>query len=388
MSAGAETQGKYALYGAYASLYTGKARSYLRKKGISFIERMPAHPRFREHVSVIAESKRIPILETPDGQIIQDTTAIFDHVEAVHPTPPALPPGPKQRLAAHLIEYFASENLVRVAWHFRWSFLEENLHFVKREFGRSFKPQGSDAELDHYGNIIVSRMHGYRKATGITPEMYGTLQDIYFDVLDALEEHFTAHPFLFGGLPSIADFSLMGPLFAHLGRDPYPLHLMQRRTPRVFRWVEHMSTPEIQSPEFADTPMEYLAGDEVPETILRLLRQLCGDYNVQILANAHLYNDWVAANPGLAPGALVSSEGLDQPSLGDIAVDLRGHRLVMASQIHGLWIFQRALNWYRGLDPAARAACDALAVSVGAAPLLAIELARPLTRVRNRLAVA
>ena len=31
----------YTLYGAPVSLYTGKVRSYLRKQGIDFVERMP-----------------------------------------------------------------------------------------------------------------------------------------------------------------------------------------------------------------------------------------------------------------------------------------------------------------------------------------------------------
>jgi len=30
-----------------------------------------------------------------------------------------------------------------LAWRYRW-FFDENLHFVKMDFGRSFRPQGSD----------------------------------------------------------------------------------------------------------------------------------------------------------------------------------------------------------------------------------------------------
>ena len=38
------------LYGSHASYATAKTRAYLRKKGIPFVERLPAHPRFRSHV--------------------------------------------------------------------------------------------------------------------------------------------------------------------------------------------------------------------------------------------------------------------------------------------------------------------------------------------------
>ena len=66
----------------------------------------------------------------------------------------------------------------------------------------------------------------------------------------------------------------MAPLFAHLGRDPYPLHIKQQRAPRVFRWVEHMNTPEIRMPEFPDFPQSYLNDDEVPLQVVSLLRLL------------------------------------------------------------------------------------------------------------------
>jgi type III restriction enzyme len=47
-----------------------------------------------------------------------------------------------------------AENL-KIAWHFRWDYPEPNRHFVVREFGRSFKPRGTDELLDHYGKLLV-----------------------------------------------------------------------------------------------------------------------------------------------------------------------------------------------------------------------------------------
>jgi len=41
----------YTLYGAYASYYTAKVRSYLRKKAIPFVERLPSDPMFRSQCS-------------------------------------------------------------------------------------------------------------------------------------------------------------------------------------------------------------------------------------------------------------------------------------------------------------------------------------------------
>ncbi len=380
------TDGLHVLYGAYASFYTGKTRSYLRKKAIPFVERLPSHPRFRKHVSPAADSKRIPILEAPDGTIVQDTTEIFEYLERRHPAIPALPKGPRQRLAAYLVDLFASENM-RIAWHYRWNFPRENLYFVSMDFGRSFKPQGSDGELKYYGDIIAKQMDGHRPDFGITPELYPTLETIYFDLLDRLEKHFTAHPYLLGGQPGIGDYGLMGPLFAHLGRDPHPRSLMQQRAVRVFRWTEQMNTPEIQSPEFPETPVAYLDDDEVPETVCALLRMFCADYACVYRETAKLYADWTKANAELSSGSIVSAEDRDQPSLGKITVPLRDKSITMASQLHSLWLLQRTLNWYHGLADAERKKAEAFADACGATSLLSTNIARPLMRVRNRLAV-
>ena len=387
-AAAPEASGRpYVLYGAYASFYTGKTRSYLRKKGIPFVERLPSYPRFRQEVSPTARSVRIPILETPDGYVIQDTTAIFEFLERRFPDPPALPSGPRQRLAAYLVDLFASEG-ARIAWHFRWNYPEVNRHFVIREFGRSFKPQGPDELLDHYGGLVARQMDGHRARIGITEAMYPALDDIYHEWLDVLEAHFTTHPYLFGGLPSVGDFGLMGPLFAHLGRDPYPLHIMQRRAPRVFRWVEHMNAPEIQSPEFPDTPMAYLADDAVPATVAAMLRTFIADQGPIYTASAERYAQWVAQNPDRAPGSPISDTDHDQPTLGEITVPLRGHAVTMGAPTHALWLLQRTLEWLRALPAAERADADAFAAEIGAGPLLAVDLPRRLTRVGNRLAVA
>ena len=39
---------------------------------------------------------------------------------------------------------------------------------------------------------------------------------------DGLDRHFASHRFLFGDRPSLGDYGLIGPLYAHLGRDPWP----------------------------------------------------------------------------------------------------------------------------------------------------------------------
>ena len=87
---------------------------------------------------------------TPDSEVIQDTVEIVDYLEPRFRSLPAFPATPKQRVFAHLMELLASEGLLHLAWLHRWLH-EDNYFFVEMDFGRSFSPQGSDAELMKYG---------------------------------------------------------------------------------------------------------------------------------------------------------------------------------------------------------------------------------------------
>lgn len=374
------------LYGSHASYATARTRSYLRKKGIPFIERLPSHPRFREHVRPNTGSHRIPQLELPDGSVIQDSVAILDALEALHPERPAYPPGPRQQLAARMFEVLIDGLLGRVAWHYRWNFMEENYRFVGREFGRSFKPQGSDEELDHYGRIIADRMEGKRKGMGVTEAVFPALEAIYTDALDLLEVHFTNTPYLFGGRPSVADFTLMGPLFGHLARDPQPATLMKLRAPRVFRWTEAMNTPEIQTPEFPDVPTEFAADDVLPGQTLELLRLCLRDVGGDLPRTAELFNDWVADKSTWPAGSVVSKDA-DEPSIGSFDVTLRGAPVRTHASLYPLWVLQRGLDWFASLEEAESKACRELMVACGGEALLDVQLDRRLTRVENRIAL-
>ncbi len=368
------------LYGSYASYSTAKVRSYLRKKGIPFIERLPSHGRFRNHIRPTSGSHRIPQLETGDGEVLQDSTTILDALEARYPAIPALPPTPRQRLVAHLMELFGSEGLVLLAWRYRW-FYEDNLHFVKMDFGRSFRPQGTDDELLHYGQIIADRMLS-RGNLEASPALLESMERSFAELLRRLEAHLIRFPFMLGGHPSVADYSLMGALHAHMGRDPVPLHFMQRHAPRVFRWVEHMNTPEIQSPEFPDYPITFAEDDEVPETFLAVLEHLFDEHLERFAREALGYSQHVAA---LAPepGSMISEED-DQPRLPPTAVIWEGEENSVQPGVQNVWLLQRSLAYFAELNGSEQSRCRELLCACGGGALLDIQIARPPLRKHNR----
>ncbi|CAE7593579.1 PGY2 [Symbiodinium microadriaticum] len=375
----------YILFGSYASYYTAKTRSYLRKKGIPFIERLPSDPRFRDVARPASGSARIPQMMTPEGQVLQDTVTIQDELESRFSDRPAVPRGPRQRSFVHLMELLASDGLVMLAWMHRWIF-EGNFHFVKMDFGRSFKPQGTDEELLHYGNLIADKMMSNGSLPEATDELKASLDEQFLGLLKVMEAHLIKHPYFLGGHPSAADYAIMGALHAHMGRDPVPLHFMQKNAPRVFRWVEHMIVPEVQSPEFADREIDYPSGDQVPTTALAVLHYIAELVGERFVLMALAYNQMVK---DLAPkSGHVFDKDKDQPTLPPVEVEYRGQTHNTPISLYAIWVLQRAQEVFSSLDGNSRAVVEDMLGDGVALDLISVPLTVKLERVNNRLQVA
>lgn len=371
----------YTLYGSYASYYTAKVRAYLRKKSIPFVERLPSAPSFRETVRPASGTHRIPQLMTPEGTVLQDSVAIVDYLEARYPDLPAFPESPRQRTFVHLMELLGSEGLVQLAWQHRWMFTQ-NRRFVIQDFGRSFKPQGTDEALEKYGNLIADRMMSYGLPDS-TETVRRALDEQYLQLLQGFEAHLMVHPYLLGGHPSAADYAVMGALHAHLGRDPAGLRLMQDNAPRTFRWVEHMQVPEVQSPEFYARPVEYPDDDQVPETAMNILSFIAGEYGQSLALGVLAFDQAMSALNAVSGHRLDPDH--DQPKLAKQTVIYNGVAHDHAADLHGVWLAQRAQRFLQSQPPSVqRDVLDFFAQPV-VETLLNAPFNFPIARVNNRL---
>jgi glutathione S-transferase len=377
-----QTSGTYTLWGTAHSFYTGKIRSYLIKKGVAFRELYPTHPQFQARIVPSIGMMVVPVLETPDGQVLQDTSVMIDYVEARSPEPPMIPDMPLQRAVAWLLGAFGSEGLLPAGMHYRWSYRAQQEEFLRAEFGRAVHA-GPDRNARRLaGEQLMNYFNGFLPSLGVTPQTAPTVEAAYLDLLDALDVHFQHHPYLMGGRPSIADFGFMAPLFAHLARDPVPATLMKNVAPNVFRWTERMNTAGIADGEFHDHAEICLPGDGIAPTLEPVLRLMFQDWGPELLANATFYNDWVASNPELPAGQLVSAGGERKvhPTLGFIDYTWRGCAIHRASAPHGLWHFDRAAAHARSLGGEAATQFKALVQRTGGEQVMAIRLARALRR--------
>ena len=375
-----EAAGVCTLYGSYASYYTAKVRSYLRKKGIPFVERLPSDPAFREFVRPASGSHRIPQLVTPDGEVLQDSVTIVDCLEPRYPALPAFPDTPRQRTFVHLLELLGSEGLLRLAWLHRWMF-QENDRFVRMDFGRSFRPQGDDAALLKYGSLIADRMRSYGLPEP-TDAARAALEEDYVALLARFEAHLIEHPYLLGGHPSAADYAVMGAMHAHLGRDPAGLRTMQAHAPRTFRWVEHMLLPEVVAPEFAHRAVAFAEDDRVPDTALAILQFIAARYGDALLLNVLAFDQAVRR---LQPesGQCIDAEH-DQPVLPAERVEYAGAERQHRASVYGVWLAQRAQKYVRQLSAEEQAAIEQMLGAGVSRALLRAPLTRTVQRRENR----
>ena len=297
------SEGRYVLWGANWSLYTAKVRPYLIKKRIDYVEVCPSHPHFNDHIIPTVGYFTVPVLETPEGEIIADSTRILEHLETKFPDPPMLPEDKALAALAYLIHCFGSEGMHKSAMYQRWNTSYENRLFARNEFKRT-------TATPEIAETFAVSMRSYLPVLGIGHDhSIDMAVEKSIDALyDSLNTHFLKYPYILGGLPSLADYGLMGPLYAHHGRDISSNNRMKVNAPAVYRWVENMLRPPIVDQENWHVPQEYFSVDELPDTLQAFLKLIGKEYIPEVRAVIGLYHDWLDAEDRPA-GAIVDVEG-------------------------------------------------------------------------------
>ena len=356
------------LLGHEFSLYSGKARAYLRHKRIPFVESITVED--RKLIEERVGRRVMPVVITADGDCVQDTTEIIDYFERRYPEPSVYPKGPWQRLVALLFEVYGDEWLLLPAMHYRWHFKRQNLAYLLRNFGNIIKP-GWPRWLRPIGGLPAALLFGnlYKPIMGRSRGNIGEIETSYESFLDDFNRHLEEHPFLLGGRPSIGDFGLIGPLYAHLYRDPYPGSLMRERAPNVAKWVERMQRPT----SFDGT---FFSDDRVPETLHPLLRRMFDEQLPVLVDTLQRVGRWAAEHPDAR--RIPRFIGKHEFFLGEV----KATRYVMP---FAQWMFQRPLAHYQSLSDEQRARIDPVLDELGGMSGLSEPVIAPLKLENYRL---
>jgi glutathione S-transferase len=337
----------YLFHAFEVSYFSAKVRPALRYKRLWYDE---VHADLR----LIQERTGlgfIPILITPEDETWQDSTDIFDHLEARHPDPPLFPATPVQRIAAHLVELYADEFGTIPAMHYRWG----------SELGESSARARFIAMIgsEELGTVAAARMAQARLALGATDDNAPAIEAHTRDLLDALSLHFQAQPYLLGARMSFADCALMGPLYGHFFNDLVSRKLLLETALPVVGWIERCNHPN------APAQGEWLADDALAATLREVLGVMGRDAAPVLLDGLEIFERWADTAPG-------DLEELPRV-VGRIESSLRGLPLVRFAGSYAPFLVQRVLDDYRALDPATRKRVDEAVAGTGWEAVLAHE---------------
>jgi glutathione S-transferase len=360
------------LYAITHSLYSGRARAYLIKQGIPFRELSTGHESFKAEVLPRGRLPTIPTLVTPGGEVIRDGAAIIEHFEAANGRP-CLPAGPRQQVVSALFDVIGTDGLLRPAMHYRWNFQDENLAFVRYHFLHSQRDMPAREDKTEH---MMGRMQQVARVWGVSEKTTMLVEELYLEYLDALCAHFENYPYLLGWRPCIGDFGLLAPMYAHLGRDPYPARIMQQRAVRVYRWVERMNRADQDAPEYFNAGDDFLDDDEVPESLLDVLKVIAEDFVPETHSSAASINRWLQEN---RPQAGDEAERF----LGQCQFELRGQTITSAAQPYRFFLLQRVQAIYDALDASGQQAVSEMLDRCNMEELLTIRLEQSVAQVDN-----
>ncbi|MFT5710179.1 MAG: glutathione S-transferase [Halioglobus sp.] len=364
------------LYAITHSLYSGRARSYLIKNAIPFRELSTGHESFKADILPKANLATIPTLLTPEGEVIRDGAAIIEHFEAGRGRP-SRPPGARQQIVSALFDVIGTDGLLRPAMHYRWNFPKENLDFLRYHFLYSQRDVPQREEKTQH---MMDRMRHVGQVFGVTQGTTALVESQYMKYLAALNAHFEEYPYLLGWQPCIGDFGLIAPMYAHLGRDPYPARLMQRCAVRVYRWVERMNRADHDTPEYFNAGEGFLGEDQVPDTLLAVLRVLAEDFVPETRAAADCINHWLAEKPPETGTSAVLRLG---DAIGMAQFSVQGQSVSALAQAHRFYLLQRVHAVYDALDADGKDNVEKMLAECGMAELLTTRLDRQLGRADN-----
>ena len=233
----------YRIIGAEMSPYSVKVRSFFRYKNLPH-EWVPRSPAVQAEFQKYAKLPLVPLVVTPDGEGIQDSTPIIERFER---DKPSLASGDRTLdFISALLEEYGDEWANKWMFHYRWRYEPDVWSTAERIAQQMTESQGTLAVAQARA-AVAERMTARIGFVGSNPTTEPTIEASFTHALALLEAHLQTRPYVMGGRPAMADFGLWGQLY-EAATDPTPGGIMRASAPKVTAWVQRMLTPKDEGP--------------------------------------------------------------------------------------------------------------------------------------------
>ena len=233
----------YRIIGAEMSPYSVKVRSYFRYKAIPYqwiLRNAASQAEYEKH----ARMPIIPLVVTPEGTGIQDSTPIIDQMERLYPEPSIHPDDGVANFISALIEEFGDEWGNKWMFHYRWARDVDQISSAGR-IARMRAPNGSEQEHAAFAEKVRARMVDRVWFVGSNEMTAPQIEAGFIEMLGLLDAHLANRPYLFGARPAFGDFGLWGQIY-QMWTDPTAGAIIGGGAPHVLDWVHRMLWPKAE----------------------------------------------------------------------------------------------------------------------------------------------
>jgi glutathione S-transferase len=350
------------LLGALCSRYSARVRSYLIKKRIDYVERVPTLWTYNVTIARRFGDPTVPVLITPEGEWIADSEIILDRLESRFPNESIQPPDPVHAFFAALADVWASEFWQPVDVATRW--LGRTQHpWWYEELGEGMLFGFPKRMKNALVGSVARRIQAHLPRLGATAETKPLIWGWARENMDALEAHFAQHPYLLGERATRFDFGLIVPFYGHLVRDPWSRDEFLMARPHLHAWVWRMNQPYLtpEAPAFA------AVGAPLPGTLQPIIRSVFDEFLPFVEATL--------AELRRAEPAAVNGKRIER-FLGRVSYPYAGSTHARLAMPFTLWLVQRALDLLAALPHADADRVRQWVRDSGGARLLALDIPR------------
>jgi glutathione S-transferase len=339
-----KTHDRIVLWAMPISAWSGKMRSYLTKKGVKFEERFPGDPRYHTDILPGIGYFVVPVVEMPDGTVMQDSTETMQYFEKHNVGSPMVPEEERMSALAWLLNFFGSDLFLKPGMHYRWNFLSTHEQSLRKGFIQNTSKDLPLEERYRLGADFFNQARDYTVQFGVTEDSIPVIEESLAEAFAILDEHFRQYPYLLGGRPSVADSGLMTMFYAHLSRDLHPSMIMQKTAMNVFNWTERMNRGQAIYGDYPGVNEEYFEFNSLPETLLNFVRYVFRDCSVELKTTIETFNKYVEQHPSLREGDELEAFGTPRsahPMFAKVRYELRGKPVVKLGMVDTIFQFQQ-----------------------------------------------